>query len=44
MVSMVSISLALPVDYCNKRVKSYTKMISCDVQKVAEQSNWNNAI
>lgn len=39
MVSMVRISLALPVDYFNKRVKSYTKVISCDVQKVAEPSN-----
>lgn len=39
-----TISLALPVDYHSKRIKSYTEMISCDVQNVIEQSKWNNAI
>lgn len=38
------ISLALPVNYHSKRIKSYTEKISCDVQNVIEQLKWNNAV
>ena len=37
-------SLAVPVEYSSKGIKSYTEMISCDVQNVIEHSKWNNAI
>lgn len=38
------ISIALPVDYRSKGIKSCTEMISCDVRNIIEHPKWNNVI
>lgn len=38
------ISIALPVDYRSKGIKSCTEMISCDVRNIIEHPKWNSVI